>query len=349
MEISSHYYALLALCKTVGLSDKISHTLAYSSQYVDDAKINYLSVKDKNQNQENFTNIATAHRYFKINTYTFSAMIYNTCAFHFLPACKGDSFTQKLVCQKDSKITNTILINNLKSSPQKFGMLLHIYADTFSHQGFSGLMSKTNQICDLKNRNGTFMLKVKYFLNKSFDTIIKDFVPAYGHGQAYHYPDIPYLNWSYKYDNEINQTANIFVDNQERYKEAFDKIHSYLLKYIKINNITVATKDYDLDQFYSILATKVNDNKKIKLWQEYLILNKYFKQNAKELKYDETVWLKECFEDFESRKYDNRVVKNAVLKANYKSSSWYKFTIAVKEYKIELKQILKNNNLELLN
>jgi hypothetical protein len=345
MEISSHYYALLALCKTIGLDDKISYTLAYSSQYVDDAKINHLVSNDKIV----LSNIATAHRYFKINTYTFSAMIYNTCAFHFLPACKGDSFTQKLICQKDSKIINTILTNNLKSSPQKFGMLLHIYADTFAHQGFSGLLSKPNQICDLKNTNGTFILKVKYFFNKSFDTIIKDFVPAYGHGQAYHYPDIPYLKWSYKYDNETSKTANIFVDNQERYKEAFDKIHNYLLKYIKINNITTDIKNYNLDQFYNILAIKANDDKKIKLWQDYLTTHKYFEPNARELKYDETVWLKECFDDFKYDKYNNRVVKDAIFKPDYKSSSWFQFVKAVKEYKIELKQILKNNNLELPN
>ncbi|WP_164967600.1 DUF6765 family protein [Arcobacter sp. CECT 8985] len=43
MEISSHYYALLALCRIRGAKKEIAHKIAYASQFVDDAKINCLS------------------------------------------------------------------------------------------------------------------------------------------------------------------------------------------------------------------------------------------------------------------------------------------------------------------
>ena len=83
----------------------------------------------------------------------------------------------------------------------------HPYLDTFSHQGFSGILSKVNDIkrCralseipgGLLNR----LIKIfKYALKDRFDRLLDSGVPAYGHGQVMVYPDLPFLRCSYEYD-----------------------------------------------------------------------------------------------------------------------------------------------------
>lgn len=372
MEISSHYYALLALCRAKGISKEVSQRIAYASQFVDDAKINYLFVDEDKSDDPLFMknkdgsvcikHIATCHSYFKIKTYNYSSMIYNTCAFHFIPGCEGEYFVDKLICREDSHIINEIMQNNLGASAEKFGMLLHIYADTFAHQGFSGLLSKKNIIENLDYENGTFGVKFDNFKRKTFNFFVnffskekdlkfKNIIPAYGHGQAYHYPDLPYLKYSYNYNNETHENAQkkkIEVDNRQRYKKAFESISKYLDRYIQTNSLHIDETDNDkLIKFYKILSQKASDKKKIKLWRKYLIKNGYFDSDSFELKYDENLWLKDCFDDFNKDKYQVRIINGAKLKQGYKDKSWYKFVSAVKEYKIEFVDILKINGIDI--
>jgi hypothetical protein len=87
----------------------------------------------------------------KMKTFNYYSMINNTCAFHFVPGGKGNEFTKKLRCREASPVITSILEKAVKiNDPVKFGMLLHVYADTFSHQGFSGLLSSENDIKNLK-------------------------------------------------------------------------------------------------------------------------------------------------------------------------------------------------------
>ncbi|MEA1973208.1 MAG: DUF6765 family protein, partial [Candidatus Cloacimonadota bacterium] len=44
MKIDSHYYAIFALSKMVGFKDEIAKLIAYSSQFVDDNKINTIEL-----------------------------------------------------------------------------------------------------------------------------------------------------------------------------------------------------------------------------------------------------------------------------------------------------------------
>ncbi len=89
----------------------------------------------------------------------------------------------------------------------KFGLALHPYLDTFSHQGFSGILSKVKDIkncralSDIPGGLLTLLVKMlKYALKDRFDRLLDSGVPAYGHGQAMVYPDLPFLRWAYEYD-----------------------------------------------------------------------------------------------------------------------------------------------------
>ena len=66
MEISSHYYALLALCRTCGINKEIAHKIAYASQFVDDAKINCLTGIDGTSKKFDINSSQKRGKYYKI-------------------------------------------------------------------------------------------------------------------------------------------------------------------------------------------------------------------------------------------------------------------------------------------
>ncbi len=73
----------------------------------------------------------------------------NTAPFHFIPGLRGENFPKRLRCAEESPVITTILDEALDDGNLiRFGLALHPYLDTFSHQGFSGILSKVN---DIKN------------------------------------------------------------------------------------------------------------------------------------------------------------------------------------------------------
>jgi len=368
MEISSHYYALLALCRMCGMKKDIAYKVAYASQFVDDAKINKIIFRDENledilvkdiHGKKILNNIATCHSYMKIKTLNYQAMINNTSAFHFVPGCIGKSFTKKMKCKKDSKIIKTCIMEGMNDCPEKLGMLLHIYADTFSHQGFSGLISKENDIKNIKHRNkikkGLFEIiknLMSSFKKDRFDKYFDKLMPAYGHGQAMHYPDIPYLEWGYEYDDSITfneeEIKEATVNNKVRFRKAFEAIEKVLNIYLSKNESYMENKVYNIRElFYDILQKEEGTVKKIKTWKKFLIKNNLYKDSDAALQYDEEAWLEEVFADYDKKKYSKRIVDDAELRQNYKETSWYKFIESAKWYKEELLKRCKEKNLEI--
>lgn len=366
MEISSHYYALLALSRICGISKDTSHKIAYASQFVDDAKINCITSTDG----FDMENIATCHSYSKIRTFNYQAMIHNTVSFHFPPGCEGDDFTQKLVCKENSPIIRQIIEEEITGYPEIFGMLMHIYADTFAHQGFSGLLSSQNDIEKLeaknllKFQNGvwsyfSYLWKNLKILNrfkeeKDFD----DFMPAYGHGQAEHYPDIPYLEWSYEYSHDRCNRSNgetVEVNNVERFRRAFENIQECLVSYLekhpkyKDPNFNENKKKSSLVEFFEILKARESTKNKIKSWQRFLVNNEYYnhKEDNHIISYNETLWIKELIKDYdeESELHKKRTLTNIAFNDGYEESSWIKFITGSATYKINLQTLCAEHGL----
>ena len=367
MEKSSHYYAILVICRLTGFNKEIAARIAYASQFVDDAKINSITFRELDtddtlfedeDNKKSLINIATCHSYFKINTFNYSAMINNTSAFHFIPGCDGDSFVRKMRCKEDSKPINTILEMCLKSIPEQVGILLHVYADTFSHQGFSGLLSKVNDIENVYSDRiiQSFKTRLISFIKRitkgKFDRYFDKLMPAYGHGQALHNPDIPYLDWSYKYDasNSFSGLSykKVEVKNKKRFNRAFSNIKTYLERYLKDNpdwEDKSSTSDELFSEFFSILGRKTSNEKKIELWQDFIQEKNLYNDQDSAFFYDEEHWLKEVFEDYSKDKYSNRIITDALFVKGYENSSWFRFVKSVKWYKSILYDVLRDNGL----
>ncbi len=355
MEKSSHYYGIYALCLSAGIKDAVSEKIAYASQFVDDAKINTITF-DKDYSDPQFSlfngkskisNIATCHSYFKLKTLNYQAMIYNTSAFHFFPANKGNSFTRRMRCNENPAVLRGLIEETIKQDtliPEQLGMLLHVFADTYAHQGFSGLISKENDIAGLvssQEHKLKFTLKLLFRNVKGwFLKVFDQHVPAYGHAQAYTYPDIPFGYWQYSYDTSddfSDEAALSENNNTQRYTAAFTTIAVDFLKNIQDSTVfeedsqDSETKAAETDKVIDVLVTPASHSKKIKMWKR-LIADITGKP---EPEYDESKWLKEVFPDYSKKKYEQRVVTNAKLKPDYHKSSWYSFILAMKWYKQE--------------
>lgn len=360
MKRDAHYYALLTFCRACGFTKESACKIAYSSQFVDDAKINVMYIEnpesvmecDRVDNRPAFFNMATAHSYFRIKTFNYEAMINNTSAFHFVPGCKGDNFTKKLRCQEESPVIMEILQDVLMEDDLiKLGIALHAYADTFTHQGFSGLLSKVNDIknCEVKTTGVYLSLPdqmiytakkmVKMISPNRYNEVFDRFIPAYGHGQALRFPDIPYLEWSYEYDysDEFNDSYKVVhIDNRERFKRAFTKIKELLVNYITKHNdhIDNNIKFENFDSLFDALVLEATRQERESNWIRILLEQDLFDEDEQDsLVYEQDNWLKQAFSNYNPEVFNSRRVDRVQLANNFLTSDWYDFYLASKWYK----------------
>ncbi|HOW84137.1 MAG TPA: hypothetical protein PK573_16360 [Spirochaetota bacterium] len=387
METSSHYYAILAFCRAIGYNKEASFKIAYASQFVDDAKINLITVKNPDpavkfetiNSRPALFDMATCHSYFKIDTFNYLSMIYNTSAFHFPPGCIGASFTKKMRCGEKSPVIERIIKEALRESNEaafkkagvpkdptadfsdfeliRLGMLLHVYADSYSHQGFSGILADENNIYDLRFHGNKALLhgpleKIRKKIKAIIDRILDNTVPCYGHAQAFECPDEPYLEWSYFYDDSTDQsgkrTFSEAISNPDRYGRAFKDIAGMLEVFLR------SRKQYkegscksNLKELYEMLVSEHRSDEKINRWKKLMIENGYFDKKDPELDYDDNQWIREAFADYNEKRYHKRKVEDALLAANFRGSSWHKYYFAARWYKKEFLKTCKGLKLEI--
>ena len=364
MRIDAHYYAVLAFARAIGFNKDSAYQIAYASQFVDDAKINLMYLKEdpgadvKHEvfdGQHLFLNMATCHSYTRVKTFNYDAMINNTCAFHFVPGCEGSKFPEKLRCKEDSEITRNIINKALEQpDPIKMGIVLHAYADTFSHQDFSGLLSKINDIQDCKPISDLpldwrdIAYKIGKFLVRSgMDKILDKGLPAYGHGQAAWFPDLPYLTWAYTYDPStkfsVIHEGKTKIENPLRFERAFKKIEihleTFLEKHPQFRDSGIDFQEFDV--LFDTLTEKKHTRNRIKSWKNLMVKYRLFEETELSEKagaaydYDENRWLEEAFANFDDEKFHQRTVKDVELAPDFPNSNWYKYYLAVEWYKDE--------------
>jgi len=369
MKIDAHYYAVLAFCRAIGFNRESACTIAYASQLVDDAKVNYVTIEghiprgvqyDTIEGNPAFFNMATCHSYTRIKTFNYSAMINNTAAFHFVPGCNGKSFVKQLRCTEEGPVIAAILEEALlEDDPVKLGMVLHAYADTFSHQGFSGLLSKVNDIeqVQILDDSGIVIDKFKFVFKWLKDAVSERFdllIPAYGHGQAMVYPDLPYLIWQYAYDytDEFSMAlkSSGTIDSRERFKRAFQQISKHLTRYLRQHQKYRGQEPRlgSLHALFDALLIKKMDGGRVRNWQKVLVDQGLLNPDDRHaLEYDPNRWLKQAFADFDHKKFDQRKVEGAKLLPDFAKSNWYRYYRAVKWYKERLFHHCESRGLEI--
>lgn len=260
MQIDGHHTGTYVCARAAGFTHDEAATISYAAQYVDDATNDgAICFADS---EYMYSRIASAHK--MLDACNFSDVDDNLSwlPFHFLPGnggkqCDSPATLQeldKLVCCPDSPVARdmlrcAVLDRNTPRGLHRLGIAMHVYADTFAHQGFVGSLcvaNKANQVtsndpelderirsCSKKDilqqiktggkalwlcASQTIRLMAKE--RKNPIVFIVDFWKnePVGHAAVDTFPDQPYLAWQYTNWKGVTVTR----DNTLIFLDAFD-------------------------------------------------------------------------------------------------------------------------------
>jgi len=219
MQLDMHYYGTYAMARASGLTIDACKIIATAAQFIDDnAEKDHIEFVDGGR----IDKVATAHHAIDIDNTKPEDQRQVWVPFHFLPGNQGSSFTERLICKMDSDIAREMVAHNLshcekaRYNLELLGVTAHVYADTFSHYGFSGISSRQNKIkpdsFKFYNLNpdleDTIISKAVGFFKRYKEKALNNFraailneLAALGHGGVATYPDRPYLDWSFEYED----------------------------------------------------------------------------------------------------------------------------------------------------
>ncbi len=234
MQEDFHYCTIKVLAQESGFTPEDAQVIAYASQYTDDA-VEYQPLTIKGLppglnmpgriNGNSFDPICTAHKGIQYLTGLAKAVqrkVY--IPFHFLPPgrysgqgpydyrCVPNSeLAQELVSRACSGVRGKEGDDKIKGLIS-LGIALHTYADTWSHQKFSGRRSPADndieRIYIMKNGN--------YEKLPFFDQLTRNIIPDVGHAEAMNFPDCSYLTWKYEHNSSgidcCRNNTDIFLD-----------------------------------------------------------------------------------------------------------------------------------------
>ncbi|MCL6415077.1 hypothetical protein MIB92_05400 [Aestuariirhabdus sp. Z084] len=226
MQIDGHHTMTYIAARLAGYGRRQAAVIAYSAQYVDDATnsgvINF-------SNNAMYRRISSAHKMLDYRNSDELANHQVWVPFHFLPGNGGKpagenprgSFIRKLVCFPDSYVARDMLRSCARHRDKPYalhrlGITMHVYADTWAHQGFAGVNHKINKVKNLASDDAKLD---KNYINKVANYFLSESFPL-GHGAALSYPDKPWLIW--KYRNGLGDT--VARDNSAIFIEAVDKM-----------------------------------------------------------------------------------------------------------------------------
>jgi hypothetical protein len=231
MQIDILYYGTYAMARAAGLSAEAARIIANASQFVNDY------TTGTNVQFEDGASLSIEPTAFKAMDYRNATPGYaymTWVPFNFLPGNIGESIEERLVCQKDSELAREMVNHHINETHRTcylhlVGIAAHVYASTFAHYGFSGIVSRLNAIDgdSIAFADPESESQNRQYINSFFDSIKSKFgatvAPPLGHGGALSYPDRPYLNWSFKYRTSGETVKR---SNPQSYLEACERLHS---------------------------------------------------------------------------------------------------------------------------
>ena len=293
MHIDFHYYGTYALARAAGLDSETARVVATAAQFVDDnAARDHVTFQDGARIDKE----ATAHHLLDTANLDEHAQRRVWVPFHFFPGKKGDSYTERLKCRKDSLLVQEMRNHHLGLHSSAFakeilGITAHVYADTFSHYGFSGVSSRGNKVdngsiqfqatAETRNRVNEDMSRFfkKYRPDSKLMRNIKSLVAevtsgALGHGSVAKFPDFPFLVWSFDYerpDAEIDGVHSV-RNNPATYLQASCKLHEMFEAFAACRDDVDAGDRRDFGDIEGsvrrVLSTQADKAGRILAWKE---------------------------------------------------------------------------------
>lgn len=328
MDKEFHFYVVYILAREAGFDEGDCHTIAYSSQYVDDNTIGLTLNQGTPNEYRNL--ISQTMDIFKPK----NRLIRIYFSFHFVP---GD-YSSETARRRDGKMSilnttpNSYNANNLMDAALKtenlyrIGVASHCYADTWAHQNFIGYFDSMNALKDFFAR----------------------LTPDGGHADARDKPDVPALIW----EDKRLISKNRDVRNKERFLEAAKNIFMKYYYYLNPNgNSDVPARKWrsleeQLDKAIGKDSEKARRKKyKKKRHENYKTLLRPFTD------YNVFDWIDEAIETRGPGLPDLRggslagamapYKKRYRTKPGFRNSNWFKFQESVKAHNAEAQKLYK--------
>lgn len=235
MQTDFHHAVTYVLSRLAGFPHDQANVIAYSAQYVDDATSSGVVYF---KNKAMYQRISSAHKTIALDNLCNTDNYITWLPFHFLPANGGreagqdpnGSFIQKIICKPDSLVAREMLAvafqdRNTARALHRLGIAMHVFADTWSHQGFAGVLHEINDVDEIFEEipSGLFEKTLWGRIKEWF----AERVPATGHGQANVLPDLPFQKWSYK----SSAGYKIYRDNTSIFMQATVRMYEVLYQY----------------------------------------------------------------------------------------------------------------------
>jgi hypothetical protein len=185
-----HYCAIAVLARAAGFPTAQALSLAYASQYVDDA----FESEPIRVGELIFEPVRTAHLGLRAVDWPVQKRIY--IPFHFLPRRPlrgpGDSFLTEPAGPFARLLWSRALLERGPRRLAALGVALHTLADGWAHRGFSGRLHPENDVERIEHRrDGRWRRLI-------LPNLYLDLAPKVGHAQAGSSPDEPGLVWRYR-------------------------------------------------------------------------------------------------------------------------------------------------------
>jgi hypothetical protein len=283
MNIDFHYGMIYVVSRLAGMTQEKAQIVAHACQYVDDATTDGIL---EFEGGETFERFSSAHQMIDYSNMLNGQNRLVWAPFHFLPAGEGNNLEDKSICRKNSVIAQdmvrrAIRERNAGNALHRLGVTLHVYVDTWAHQGFSGTRSDHNVVHSLQgddHDNDTWLQKLKGYLvaaGHDVETLTVDVISRLGHGAAIHFPDMPWAKWEYKngHGQEIKRdnlpdfvdAANMackvvqgFINGNEQYEQE-NGLSTESLQ--SIHDLLAMNKSHDEIERLKFLISAVADGK----------------------------------------------------------------------------------------
>jgi len=226
MQKDFHYCAVYVLSTEAGFRPADAATIAYASQYVDDATE---SEPVPLPHGQVFDTVRTAHIGLRSLAWGVQKKVY--MPFHFLAnivrrdAPREFSYvTRPATGAKEEQATRLFAAAVAERDPEfrliRLGVALHTIADTFAHAGFSGRHDQENDVERIAVQTTTGWRECV------IGSVTDVFRPRIGHAEAMSYPDYPYLTWRYR----DAQGTTVIRLNPEIFSQAAAFVYGLLSK-----------------------------------------------------------------------------------------------------------------------
>lgn len=309
MQLDMHFYGVYALARAAGLDPKTAETVAYASQFVDDA------IDDDHVRVSNNRAIVptiTSHKPIDYKNAIPGDQWKIWIPFHFLPGNdpRAGTFVERMVCQADSPPANQMFldaldIKNKSCWPHLIGIVAHVYADTFAHFGFVGFADPWNRVNDeyikiinVDKKSGIFgYIKGKFEEFKTrFLSPLAELIPV-GHGAVATFPDRPYLEWRFKYETHQGKPKHTNRNNTNNFLKACGKLHGFFFKFAVENSGNPNQKPNKpwnkiKDEVRILLELQIPIDERIAAWKNAIAKGVFCQATEadKNIKYDEMRW-----------------------------------------------------------